>query len=246
MEMAKLILKPGREKSLLRRHPWVFSGAVAQVQGDPEAGATVEIRSADGRFLGWGAYSPRSQIVAQSLELARGGSPGTLICCASGWRMRWPRARGSFPRRRRCVSCTPNPTACRASSLTAMAIRSCCSCRALGAVAWRETLADQLLELTGAQRVYERSDTEVLALEGMQPRVGPLRGDPPPDPLVIEEDGLRFSVSVASGPQDRLLSRSARQPPAGALAGARRRACWTASATRAASRSTRSPGAPAA
>ena len=63
--MAKLILKPGREKSLLRRHPWVFSGAVAQVRGEPEAGGTIEIRTADGQFLGWGAYSPRSQIVAR-------------------------------------------------------------------------------------------------------------------------------------------------------------------------------------
>ena len=52
-----------------------------------------------------------------------------------------------------------------------------------GAQYWRETLADQLLELTAAQCVYERSDADVLALEGLQPRVGKLRGDSPPDPL---------------------------------------------------------------
>ena len=63
--MAKLILKPGREKSLLRCHPWVFSGAVAQLQGEAGTGSTVGIRAADGRFLAWGAYSPHSQIVAR-------------------------------------------------------------------------------------------------------------------------------------------------------------------------------------
>ena len=63
--MHKLILKPGREKSLLRRHPWVFSGALAQIQGSPEAGDTVEIVSSQAKFLAYAAYSPHSQIVAR-------------------------------------------------------------------------------------------------------------------------------------------------------------------------------------
>jgi integrase len=61
----KLILKPGREKSLKRRHPWVFSGAVAKVHGKPDAGDTVEVRSAAGELLAVAAYSPESQIVAR-------------------------------------------------------------------------------------------------------------------------------------------------------------------------------------
>ena len=61
----RLILKPGREKSLKRRHPWVFSGAVAKMQGQPGPGDTVEVRSADGEFLAVAAYSPESQIVAR-------------------------------------------------------------------------------------------------------------------------------------------------------------------------------------
>src|SRR5487761_2444629 len=63
--MKHLILKPGREKSLLRRHPWIFSGAVARVQGDPVAGDTVAVRAAGGEFLAWAAYSPASQIRAR-------------------------------------------------------------------------------------------------------------------------------------------------------------------------------------
>ncbi len=63
--MQKLILKPGREKSLRRRHPWVFSGAVARIEGDPQMGDTIEVRSADGEFLAVAAYSPHSQIRAR-------------------------------------------------------------------------------------------------------------------------------------------------------------------------------------
>ncbi|HPX11143.1 MAG TPA: hypothetical protein PKW20_02600, partial [Syntrophales bacterium] len=62
---ASLVLKPGREKSILRRHPWVFSGAVREVRGNPEPGETVEILGSGGERLGLGACSPRSQIVAR-------------------------------------------------------------------------------------------------------------------------------------------------------------------------------------
>src|SRR4249920_2662004 len=63
--MTKLILKPGREKSLLRRHPWIFTGALEHLKGQPVTGETVEVRASDGRFLAWAAYNPGSQIVAR-------------------------------------------------------------------------------------------------------------------------------------------------------------------------------------
>jgi 23S rRNA (cytosine1962-C5)-methyltransferase len=72
----KLILKPGRERSLLRRHAWVFSGAVGKVHGSPQSGDTVELRSADGRFLAWAAYSPASQIRARVWSFEEDEIPG--------------------------------------------------------------------------------------------------------------------------------------------------------------------------
>ena len=60
MNMIKL--KPGREKSIKRGHPWVFSGAIDIVQGEPAPGSTIEIQDSKGAFLAYGAYSPRSQI----------------------------------------------------------------------------------------------------------------------------------------------------------------------------------------
>ena len=63
--MPELILKPGREKSLLRRHPWVFSGAIADLRGDVEMGGTVDLISHSGLNLGKAAYNPASQIAAR-------------------------------------------------------------------------------------------------------------------------------------------------------------------------------------
>ena len=63
--MNRLILKQGREKPLLRHHPWVFSGAIASVEGNPQSGETIAVLNANGQFLAWGAYSPHSQIRAR-------------------------------------------------------------------------------------------------------------------------------------------------------------------------------------
>jgi 23S rRNA (cytosine1962-C5)-methyltransferase len=63
--MTAIILKAGREKSVLQGHPWIFSGSLARVEGDPQTGDSVAVRSADGAFLAWAAFSPVSQIRAR-------------------------------------------------------------------------------------------------------------------------------------------------------------------------------------
>src|SRR5882672_1102341 len=63
--MHKIILRPGREKSLLRRHPWVFSGAVARIDGKAVAGDTVQVAASDGRFLAVAAVNPDANITAR-------------------------------------------------------------------------------------------------------------------------------------------------------------------------------------
>jgi 23S rRNA (cytosine1962-C5)-methyltransferase len=196
--MAKLILKPGREKSLLRRHPWVFSGAVAQVQGQPESGATLAIRAADGRFMGWGAYSPKSQIVARVWSWREEAPLGVGLLrerLSQALAMRARLVADGQPARLVHAESDglPGVIVDRYGDTIVLQLSSA------GAEAWRDTLAGLLLELTGAQRVYERSDAEVLALEGMQPRAGPLRGEAPSDPLEIEEAGVKFLLSIATG-----------------------------------------------
>ena len=126
--MPKLILKPGREKSLLRRHPWVFSGAVERIEGSAESGDTVAIHANHGEFLGWAAYSPQSQIVARVWDFDESArSMGPLLAIQVAARDRDAGHVADAHARRRCGWCTANRMACRASSSTAMRTCWCCS-----------------------------------------------------------------------------------------------------------------------
>ena len=72
-----VVLKPGKEKSLRRRHPWVYATAVSEVTGNPAGGATVAVRAADGSWLAWAAYSPGSSIRARIWSCVTGSSAST-------------------------------------------------------------------------------------------------------------------------------------------------------------------------
>ena len=197
--MSTLILKPGREKSLLRRHPWVFSGAIAKVKGNPASGDTVAIADDRGRFLAWAAYSPKSRIRARVWSWREEDVVTPEFLRA--------RIRSAIARRTPWVAADTN--AYRLVFGEADGVPGLIADRygdtvvaqflSAGAEAWRDALADALLAETGARRIYERSDAEVRRLEGLPPRVGVLRGDEPPNRLRIAENGLAFWVDVRRG-----------------------------------------------
>ena len=197
--MPTLILKPQREKALLRRHPWVFSGAVAKVKGNPAPGDTVVIADHRGQFLAWGAYSPTSRIRARVWS----------------WQESDVIAPEFFQRRvqaavaRRAAWIGPDTDAYRLVFAEADGLPGVIADRygdtvvvqflSAGAEAWREAITAALVEATGATRVYERSDAEVRRLEGLAPRTGALHGDKPPDRVRIAENGRAFWVDVRHG-----------------------------------------------
>ncbi|MBI4694883.1 MAG: class I SAM-dependent methyltransferase [Gammaproteobacteria bacterium] len=196
--MTTLMLKAGREKSLLRRHPWIFSGAVARCEGTPEPGATLRIQAQDGRFLGWAAYSPASQIIARVWSW-REDEP-----LDADWIAR--RVHAAIDSRRRLLPGVhavrllngesdglPGVVCDRYDEVLVVQLAS------TGAARWRETIADALLAATGLATIYERSDAEVMSLEGLEVRTGPLRGAAPPETLDIAEAGLAFRLSVTAG-----------------------------------------------
>lgn len=198
--MGSVQLLPGREKSLLRRHPWVFAGAIDQVKGSPEDGETVEVLDSRGNFLAWGAFSPTSQIRVRIWSWRRDDQIG-----ADFLRQRLGvaiRSRSELLAERetnamRLVHAEsdglPGVIVDRyADTLVVQLLSS-------GAERWREEIADSLLELTDARRLYERSDAEVRRLENLPERCGPLRGDAPPQQIAILENGLRFLVDVYRG-----------------------------------------------
>jgi 23S rRNA (cytosine1962-C5)-methyltransferase len=206
-----IILKPGREKSLLRRHPWVFSGAVAQVNGNPAPGATVDVRAADGQWLARAAYSPTSQIrarvwtfdpdeavdadffrrrISAALSLRTIFFPSPHFPQANG------RAEGGTDAFRLVHAESdglPGLVVDRYGQV--LVLQSLTA----GCEFWRDTLADLLLELTGAAAIYERSDADVRELEGLLPRTGLLRGAKPESRITINEYGLKFHVNIETG-----------------------------------------------
>jgi len=198
--MKQLILKPGREKSLLRRHPWIFSGAVARVERDPETGDTVAVRSGGGEFLAWGAYSPVSQIRARVWSWdEKERIDGDFLRA---------RLRRALDARERLISAEasdamrlvhgesdglPGVIADRYGEVVVLQLLSA------GAERWRAELVDGVRELTGCGCVFERSDADVRELEGLPVKSGVLHGALPAAGVQIREHGLSYGVDVAAG-----------------------------------------------
>ena len=200
--MKSIRLKPGREKSLARRHPWIFSGALEPSTFKEDApGETVEILSSEGRRLAQAAWNSHSQIAArvwtwdesemvdaallrkrmQSAIAARSGQTDEQKNKA-GERLIYAESDG-----------LPGFILDRyADTLVAQFLSA-------GAEYWRETLLDLAQELTGLERIYERSDQDVRRLEGLVERKGLLRGQPLAESVLLEENGLKFAVDISGG-----------------------------------------------
>ena len=195
--MNKLILKPGREKSLKRRHPWVFSGAVAKVTGKPGSGETIEIHASTGEFLAVAAYSPQSQIVARVWDWERREIDADFfrgrIECALALRARFLLTGDAMRLVHADSDGLPGVVADRYGEIVVLQLSSA------GAMRWRDALADAIETVVRPKTIFERSDSDVLALEGIEPRIGLLRGAPPPAQVAVDEAGARFEVDVPHG-----------------------------------------------
>ncbi|MGH8662018.1 MAG: class I SAM-dependent rRNA methyltransferase [Burkholderiales bacterium] len=197
--MVRLILRPGREKSLKRRHPWVFSGAVAKVQGKPDAGDTVEVCSADGAFLALAAYSPESQIVARVWDWSERAIDRAFFherisrAVAQRRELLDGAATDAYRLLHGESDGLPGVVTDRYGDTLVLQLTSA------GADHWREAIADALLEAAGASRIWERSDVEVRALEGLAPATGPVRGAREPTRIIVSEHGIRFEVDLERG-----------------------------------------------
>jgi 23S rRNA (cytosine1962-C5)-methyltransferase len=193
---SRVVLKPGRDKSVRHRHPWIFSGAVERVEGDPGVGETVSIMGHDGAFLAWAAYCPQSQIRARvwSVDAADRIDEAFLRAKLAAAVAR--RGGGGESDAARLVHAEsdglPGLVADRFGDTIVVQILSA------GAERWRALWGPALAQITGAKAVYERSDVEVRTLEGLKPQVGPLVGSIA-DHVRIHEDGIAYDVDVMRG-----------------------------------------------
>ena len=198
--MPALILKAGREKSLLRRHPWIFSGAIQQVEGEPVSGGTVDLLSSNRQFLARASYSPTSQIRARVWTFL----PNEPVDAEFFRR----KIRAAIETRQR-LGIENQSNAFRLIYAESDGIPGLIVDRygevlvfqslTAGSEFWKETLADVLLEETGLSTIYERSDADVRDLEGLEPKVGLLRGNLSPLVFPITEHNRQFSVNLESG-----------------------------------------------
>ncbi len=194
----RLILKKGREKPLKHKHPWIFSGAVERIEGDPAPGETVEIRSFGGEFLAQGAYSPESQIQARVWSWLQDQdiSPDyfrSKIKQAIQYR---EQVKYDYPMKRLIHAESDGLPGLVVDQYGEVLVLQLLS---VGSDLWRDDLIQILAEETGAKSIYERSDVVVRKLEGLEPRTGLLFGQETEELLHIEQGGLQYWIDIRKG-----------------------------------------------
>ncbi|RYF00314.1 MAG: methyltransferase domain-containing protein [Comamonadaceae bacterium] len=196
--MKTLRLHPGKERSLLRRHPWIFESAIAK--GGADSGETVRVESSEGQFLAWAAFSPQSRIRARVWsfdEKQRIDAPFLIASCASavGERARFPIESDGLRLVHGESDGLPGLIVDRYGDTLVAQFTSA------GTERWKDVLADALLQATGLTHLYERSDANVRQLEGLEPATGWLRGggEGVPVELTIREHQWQLTLSIADG-----------------------------------------------
>ncbi|KQV85669.1 class I SAM-dependent rRNA methyltransferase [Pelomonas sp. Root1237] len=193
--MKKITLRAGKERSLLKRHPWVFESSIAR--GGADAGETVRVESADGAFLCWAAFSPQSQIRLRAWSFDEAeridavffkrrieqavAMRARLAIASDAWRLVHGEADG-----------LPGLVVDRYGDTLVAQFGS------TGVERWKAVIADALLAATGLTRLYERSDAQAREWEGLPVQTGWLRGEGE-TALTIREHDWRLTLDVAEG-----------------------------------------------
>ncbi len=198
--MTTVHLKKGRERALENRHPWIFGGAIARVEGQAQPGDLVRIVDSAGRRLAVGYYNPHSQIAVRILTWDPDETPDEAF-----WRGRLDAAIA----RRASLPGLDDTTAYRLVHAESDGLPGLIVDRysdwlvfqslTAGIEQRKELLAHLLMELLAPQGIYERSDADVRPREGLTDAVGPLAGEMPPPQVAITEHGRRFLVDVLHG-----------------------------------------------
>ncbi len=193
-----IVLKLGREKSIRQRHPWIFSGAIQDIAGSPGMGDTVDVLDQRGGWLARAGYSPHSQISARIWT----------------WRESETVDEGFFLRAIRQAdenrsALQPYTNGLRLvnaenDGLPGLILDSydgylVVQFLSAGTERWRKEILNAATQLPGVKGVFERSDVEVREKEGLPPAQGVVRGQSPPQQVVMTEGGWKFLVDVRQG-----------------------------------------------
>ena len=199
--MAQLILMPGKERAAFKnRHPWIFAGSVGRLEGRARPGDTVEVLADNLRPLGRAAYSPQSQIRARfwTFDVEESIDDAFFkrrIAAAVARRQALPELKGQQGLRLIHAESDglPGIVADQYGDTVVIQLTSA------GADKWRKAIVNALVQATGCARIYERSDSDVRGLEGLEPTVGWLYGEPKEAGISIDENGVNLAVDVVGG-----------------------------------------------
>ena len=193
--MKTICLREGKERSLLRRHPWIFESAIAR--GGADAGETVRVESSEGKFLAWAAFSPASKIRARVWSFDEGQRIDAAFFAAACQVAIQARTRFDIQSDgQRLIhgesDGLPGLIVDRyGDTLVAQFLSA-------GAERWKKVLCDALLSRTGLSKLYERSDASSRGLEGLPEASGWLRGEGPTG-LVLREHAWQLAINIATG-----------------------------------------------
>ncbi|MGF1909601.1 class I SAM-dependent methyltransferase [Vibrio kasasachensis] len=192
-------LVKGRDKSLRRKHPWIFSGGISRVEGEPQLGETVDVFSNDGQWLAKAAYSPNSQIRARVWSFEKREIDRAFFV---------KRIRDAQLLREDVIE-RDGLTGYRliageSDGLPGITIDKyqdylVCQLLSAGAEYQKQNLVEALIEVFPSTNIYERSDVSVRKKEGLSESTGVLHGQLPPKSVVIEENGIKISVDIVGG-----------------------------------------------
>lgn len=196
--MKKVYLKKGRERPILKGHPWIFSGAIENVEGDPEMPGASDVFDSRGQWLARGLFNPKSQIRVRLLT----------------W-VQEPIDEAFFGRRIRQAASLRKTHLARSTNayrlvngegdwLAGLVIDRygeflICQFITAGMDHLKRTVVEVLLRLFAPRGIFERSEGSVREEEGLLPAVGVLAGEEPPESIAIEENGRKFLVDVRAG-----------------------------------------------
>ncbi len=198
-----VLIRQDREKMFEKRHPWVFSGAVRSMEGSPADGDIVTLRGESGAFLGRGYWNHHSQINVHVLTWDEGQNIDDEF-----WRARLQRSiSGRAVENAQHQSGAPNAyrlVNAENDGVPGLVVDRYGDWLVIQALTFgidrrKQLIAKLLMELLAPAGIYERSDVDVRAKEGLSPNVGLLAGRKPPPMIEIDENGRRFLVDVYNG-----------------------------------------------
>jgi 23S rRNA (cytosine1962-C5)-methyltransferase len=203
--MLTITLKPGKEKSLVRRHPWIFPTAIDRVEGKPEekarAGTTATVKSSTGQFLARAAWSPHSQIRARvwtfnENEPVDHAMIKRRVRKAVAWRAANIRDTDAI---RLIFGEADGFPGLVVDWYAGQSGHLVCQFQSAGVEAWKTVIVQSLIAETGCPNVYERSDASVREREGLPLVTGTLAGKEPGDETPVTENGVRYAVDIRTG-----------------------------------------------